>query len=115
MKINQVQLYSALNEYIDREIMPLGASLDMMEQFMFYVKMGVAKRKLDGIVKNAFMRGKSTLFAVVDEEGNIDVDTLYQSASDALAQMRQIEIGGITFRDTDLQKLYGIIQKYATQ
>lgn len=115
MKINQGQLYSALNEYIDREIMPLGASLDMMEQFMFYVKIGIAKRKLENVVKNAFLKGNAKLFAVVDEDGKIDVDTLYQSASDAMAQMRQIEIGGITFRDTDLQKLYGIIQKYAAQ
>jgi hypothetical protein len=115
MKINQGQLYSALNEYIEREIMPLGASLNMTEQFMFYFKVGIAKRKLEGIVKNAFTRGKSTIFAVVDEDGNIDVDTLYQSANDAMAQMRQIELGGITFRSEDLQKLYGIIQKYATQ
>ena len=115
MKIKEGQLYSAINEYIEREIMPLGATLNMTEQFMFYFKVGVAKRKIEGIVKEAVAHGKSSMFAVVDADGNIDVDTLYQSASDAMSQMKQIEIGGITFRDNDLQKLYGIIQKYATQ
>ena len=87
----------------------------MTEQFMFYIKVGVAKRKLESVVKNAVAHGKSSMFAVVDENGNIDVDILYQSANDAMAQMKQIEIGGITFREGDLQKLYGIIQKYANE
>lgn len=113
MKINQGQFYSAINEYIEREIMPLGASLDMMEQFMFYFKIGIAKRKLEDVVKTAFAKGGAKMFGLVDEDGKIDVDTLYHSASDAMSQMKQIEIGGITFRDMDLQKLYGIIQKYA--
>lgn len=114
MKINQAQLTAALSEYIDRELMPIGATLDSVEQFMFYFKMGIAKRKVDGIVKNAFTRGKATMFGVVDDNGDIDVDTLYQSASDAMSQTRQIEIAGITFREGDLQKLYGIIQRHAS-
>ena len=115
MKIKEGQLYSAINEYIDREIMPIGATLEMMEQFMFYFKIGVGKRKIESIVKSFVAQGKTSAFGLIDENGYIDIDTLYQSASDAMAQMKQIEIGGITFRDADLQKLYGIAQKYAAQ
>ena len=115
MKIKEPQLYSAINEFIEREIMPLGATLSMTEQFMFYFKVGIAKRKIESIAKSYFARDKKTAFSLVDEEGNIDVETMYQSASDVMSQMKQIEVGGITFRDVDLQKLYGCVQKYATQ
>ena len=114
MKIKEGQLYSAINEYIEKEIMPIGATLNMTEQFMFYFKVGVAKRKIEFIVKDAILKNKTSAYGLIDADGYIDIDTLYQSASDAMSQMKQIEIGGITFRDADLQKLYGIIHKYAT-
>lgn len=113
MKLNEMQLYSAINEYIDREIMPLGANMNMTEQFLFTFKIGIAKRKIQSMVKSYIGRSEFKAFGLIDENGYIDIDTMYQSASDALTQMKQIEITGITFKENDLQKLYGIMQKYA--
>jgi hypothetical protein len=114
MKIGEMQLYSAINEFIDREIMPLSADMDLMKQFMFGLKIGVVKRKVGSVVKSYI--GKSSLKAldIVDENGLIDVEPIYQSAMDMMSKMQMLEVGGITFRQSDLQNLYGIIQKYAT-
>lgn len=115
MKLNEMQLYSAINEFIEREIMPLGANMNLTEQFMFGFKMGIAKRKIQSIVKGYLSKKEIKTLGLVDENGYIDIDTMYQSASDVMGQMKQLEVAGITFIDSDLQKLYGIMQKYANQ
>lgn len=115
MKLNEVQLYSAINEFVDREIMPLGANMNMTEQFLFGFKIGIAKRKMQSLIKK-YLGDKSVMaLGLVDENGYIDIDTIYQSAIDVMGQMKQLDIAGITFKDADLQKLYGIMQKYANQ
>ena len=113
MKLSEMQLYSAVNEFIDREIMPLGATMNLTEQFMFGFKVGIAKRKVQTITKGFLTSKEAKMLGLVDENGYIDIDTMYQSASDVMSQMKQLEVVGITFKENDLQKLYGIIQKYA--
>lgn len=114
MRLSEGQLYSAVNEYIDREIMPLGATMNLTDQFLFGFKMGVVKRKIQDTMKT-YLHTNNALktFGVIDENGCLEIDTLYQSACDTMSQMKQVEVLGITFRETDLQKLYGIMQKYA--
>lgn len=115
MKLNEMQLYSAINEFIDREIMPLGANMNLTEQFIFGFKMGIAKRKIQGFVKSYLSKNEIKMLGLIDNNGYIDIDTMYHSASEVMSQMKQLEVAGITFRDSDLQKLYGIMQKYANQ
>jgi hypothetical protein len=115
MKFNEMQLYSAINEFIDREIMPLGASMSLTDQFIFGFKMGIVKRRIQVLVKDYLSKKEFKALGLIDENGYIDIDTMYQSASDVMGQMKQIEIAGITFKENDLQKLYGIMQKYANQ
>lgn len=116
MRLSEGQLYSAVNEFIDREIMPIGANMDLPSQFLFGLKMGVVKRKIQSVVKQSIY-GNNALkaFGIIDENGYIDIDTVYESASDTMSQMRQLDVMGITFKESDLQKLYGIMQKYANQ
>ena len=45
MKLSEDRLYSAINEFIDRVIMPLGSNMSLSEQFFFGAKMGIVKRK----------------------------------------------------------------------
>jgi hypothetical protein len=115
MKINQTQLYAAINEYITREIVPLGATMDFPKQVLFGVRIGVVKRKIEDIVKSYLTNDSFKFLELVDSAGNIDIETIYNAALDTLQQVTQIDIGGITFKVSDLQKLYGIMQKYANQ
>jgi hypothetical protein len=113
MKINEPQLYLSINEFIDREIMPLGANMDLTNQFIFGFKMGIVKRKIQSVIGNYIHNNAAKMLEIIDENGNIDVDIIYQSARDVMSQMKQLEVAGITFKDTDLQKLYSIMQRYA--
>ena len=113
MRLSETQLYSALNEFIDREVAPLGASMNLTEQFLFGFKVGIAKRKIQSVVKGYLSNKEAKMLGLIDADGYIDIDTLYQSASDVMSQMKKLEIAGITFKDSDLQTLYGIMQKYS--
>ena len=115
MKISQAQLYAAINEYITREIVPLGATMDFPKQVLFGVRIGIVKRKIEDIVKSYLTNSGFKFLELVDSNGNIDIETIYNAALDTMQQITQLEIGGITFRVSDLQKLYGIMQKYANQ
>ena len=112
MKINEMQLYSALTEYIDREIMPLAASMDLTKQFMFGLKVGVVKRRIENVVRSYLRSAEMSVLDIVDDNGNIDIEPIYQSAMDMMAKMQKLELGGISFTQADLQKLYGIMQRY---
>lgn len=112
MKLTEMQLYAAINEYLDREIMPLGANMQMLNQFMFGIQVGVLKRKIQPIVKNYLNNSEIKALELVDKDGKIDIDTLYNAAMDMFKQMKYIEIIGVRIAETDLQKLYGIMQKY---
>lgn len=112
MKLTEMQLYSALNEYIDREIMPLGANMKMLEQFMFGVQIGVIKRKIQSVVKSYINSPAIKALGLIDENGLIDIDTIYNAAADTFKQMSYIEVGGVRLSEPDLQKLYGTMRKY---
>jgi hypothetical protein len=115
MKITQAQLYAAINEFINREIVPLSATMDLPKQLLFGIKIGVVKHKIEDIVKNYLTNSGFKLLELVDSNGYIDIETIYNAALDTMQQIPQFEIGGITFKISDLQKLYGIMQKYANQ
>ena len=46
MKINNEQLNLSINEFIDRELLPLSSNMAFPQQFIFGFKMGVIKRKI---------------------------------------------------------------------
>jgi hypothetical protein len=114
MKVTEMQLYPAINEFIEREIVPLGATMNIPEQFVFGVKIGVIKRKIQDVVKNYVKSAKMQILGLVDDSGAIDIDTIYEAALDAMQPIKQLDIAGLSFKDTDLQKLYGMLQKYAS-
>ena len=113
MKISEMQLYSAINEFISREIEPLGASMNYLQQMGFGLKIGMVKHSIQNLVKSNIGKNELKILGIVDENGNIDIEPIYQSAMDMMKKMQKIEVAGITFRENDLQNLYGTMQRYA--
>ena len=113
MKINEMQLYSALNEYIDRELLPLGASMDFIQQILYGTKIGVIKRRAEVVIKKYLNKPEMKMLELVDENDLIDIEPIYQSAMDMINKMQKVEIGGITFKPNDLQNLYSTLQRHA--
>lgn len=112
MKISEAQLYSALREYIDRYVMPLGASMDWKEQLAHGVKIGIVKYRVENLVKRYLNNNELKMLEVIDESGNIDVEPIYLSVRDVFKSMPTITLMGIDFKENDLQTLYSIMQRY---
>ena len=53
------------------------------------------------------------MLGLVDENGYIDAETMYQAAAEQFKHIPSIELAGITFKESDLQNLYNTMQKYA--
>jgi hypothetical protein len=113
MRINDAQLHLAINEFIDREILPLSSNMAFPQQFVFGFKMGVIKRKIKDVVNGYLSKGELKMLGLVDENGYIDAETMYQAAVEQFKHIPSVELAGITFKETDLQNLYNTIQKYA--
>lgn len=112
MKLTEMQLYSAINEYLDKEILPLGANMQMLNQFLFGIQVGVIKRKIQSLVKGYISSPTIKALGLIDDNGKIDIETLYDAAKDMFQQMKYIEIASVRLSENDLQKLYSIMKKY---
>ena len=113
MKITEAQLYAAINEFINREIMPLAATMDLKKQFIFGLKLGVVKYRVEDLVKTYLNQNEIKLLKLVDEDGKIDIEPIYKAALDAIRNVQKIEVLGITLNERDLQSLYNIMQYFA--
>lgn len=107
MKLTEGQIISAINEYIDKELMPLSSGMSMTEQFLHGFKMGIAKRKIPAVVQ-----GKLANPMLKDAEGKIDADILFDSAAESMNRVHQVEIAGFKFNAQDLAKLREIAKRY---
>ncbi len=48
---------------------------------------------------------------IIDEEGNIDIDKLYNASKQGIKQSGSFEFKGIIFDEKDIDKLYSFIKK----
>jgi hypothetical protein len=87
--------------------------MSSLEQFTFGITLGLFRRKVQSVFKKVTGNKAMQLLDVVDEHGNLDVETAYLAASDALRNVNHVEVGGIRFTNKDLDRLYGIMQRYA--
>lgn len=112
MKLNEMQIFSALNEYINKDILPLGATMKPLDQFLFGVKIAFVKKQLETVVKSYLSNPAFKDMGIIGEDGKIDVESIYQAALESMRNVHQLDIGGITFKEEDINKLYNIMQRY---
>ena len=110
MKVSFDKLMSAINTYIDQDLMPLSASMGKLEQFLFGVKMGIFKEKVGVAVKDFINGATAKTFQLVDENGNIDVDVFYNAAKNAMRPVSFIEVAGIRLNEADIDKIYSYLR-----
>jgi hypothetical protein len=110
MKVSFDKLMSAINTYIEHDLMPLSASMGKLEQFLFGVKMGIFKEKAGGAIMDFIQGSMAQTFKLVDENGNIDVDVFYNAAKNAMRPLSYIEVAGIRLNEADIDKIYSYLR-----
>ena len=111
MRTSMQSVMAGVSAYIDREIAPMGATMKNLDQFLFGVKVGIIRGRLEGIVRGFVGSEMAKTAQLVDEEGNIDIDTIYQASISSMSSVRYIDIAGIQLNETDLNKLYNYIKE----
>lgn len=94
LSINEVE--ERVLKYIDNEI---GSKAVGLQKFMTYFVTFTYKNKI-----------KDYITTLADAAGNIDIDTLYTNAKEAVRRTGQFTVANIIFNETDIDILYNYLR-----
>jgi hypothetical protein len=112
MKLTEDKIINAVNEYIDTDLKPLMSSMAALEQFTFGFGLGIFRRKMQTALRRLLSSKVASTLELVDEDGSVDVETAYLAATDSLKTVGSVELAGVRFTTSDLDKLYSIMCRY---
>lgn len=106
------QIRAGVGSYIERYIMP---RLDSKRQFLVGMVYGVASGRVDALVQAACGSPALRALGIVRENGEIDLDALYNAALNQMQAQKKLEIdvpllGEFAFDEGDLRELYNAIE-----
>lgn len=114
---NIVQIQRGLVAFIDGEIAP---KLSGMTRILVQSGGGVLAAKLPVLLNNTSAGGIAGMLALIDENGDVDLDTIYTEFKKAVQQTGSVTLEipipfsaplAMTFRDADLDRLYQYIKQ----
>lgn len=109
--IKQQQLLQAINSYIDREVAPLSNNMLPIQQLVFGMELGIIKRKSKNMLDNFINSPSAKLLQLIDANGDIDADLLYEALNESMSKQGSVELMGVKFTSADVNKLYAIIKE----
>lgn len=104
--VNIQQIERGIQKYVEMEIAQKAVGA---QKFMTYFMIPQIPKKIeelfskykDGMIMKEFL----------DENANVDIDKLYNSSKTAIQRSGQIEMFGIIFNETDVDKIYDYIKR----
>lgn len=105
MLVNTEQIQVGLINFIEQEIARKAVGY---QKFLTYFSMPIAKKKVEQYV-NAFSQNEFTK-DMFDENGNVDLDVVYNMAKEAVKKSGSFVAYGIVINETDIDKLYTYIR-----
>lgn len=108
--VKQQQLYSAVNRFIDQELAPMTSGMSSIQQLVFGFQLGVIKRKSQSLIQNYLGSPTAKLMQLVEGD-EVDIETLYQALVETLNKQGSVEVMGIKFTSSDVNKLYSMIKE----
>lgn len=109
--VNQVQ--AGVTRFIDTDILP---HLTGVKKIGLGIYSALAAQNVTGMVMKYKDHPAIDVLNVVDKEGNVDIDRLYQAAAPMFANGERHTItipliGDMTIDKTDLEKLYRYVKE----
>ena len=105
MVVTVQQIQNGLINYIEQEIAQKAVGL---KKFMVYMLIPQLTNKVPTLLQQYHQN--PIFMDFFDENGNVHLDSLYQTAKIAITKSGQIEYAGIIFNETDIDKLYSYIK-----
>ena len=107
-KITAQALGAAVGSYIEQELVPKSAG---PTRFALYVAILIAMNKTPQMIEQ--YRPVLRAMDVVNTDGTLELEPLYNQMKDAMRKSGTITMLGITFDEKDVDRLYGIAQSLA--
>ena len=95
--VEQIQM--GLNRYVEEEIAKKATGFN---KFAVYFALPSINKKIPQLINN--------FKDFFDENGNINLDEIYNNAKSAISRSGQFSLYGIIFNETDIDKLYSYIK-----
>lgn len=104
------RIVNGIIKYLDREIFPhMNDWQEMLARIAVSRYTGDSAKLKNTIISNPFLR----TFAIIDESGNVDIDTLLKDVREQIAKKGKLELNipmfgnfGFTPDDVDKLKMY---------
>lgn len=109
------QIKAGLGDYLQAKIMP---RLDNKRQFVLGMAYGMGASKIDALIAEAGKNQIVKAMGLIDENGRVDIDALYNAAIAQMQAQQQLQIdiplmGAFTFDEADLRELRECIARRA--
>lgn len=104
MKIAELEL--AIGKYIKNEVAP--NIPNTLERFMLYTGSALVLGKGERLLEKHLPLMKK--MDIINDEGDIDVELLYQAAKHGIKATGTVQIKSMVFNEGDLDKLYEFIK-----
>lgn len=110
--MNFDRVLNGIMKYLDREILAnMNDWQEMLARIAVSRVIGNGNNLKDMLCQNAFVR----TFAIVDENGNVDVDGIYRDIKEQIRAKGKIEFtlpmfGTFRFTEADIDRLYSTIK-----
>lgn len=105
MLVNIQQIQRGVINYVENEIAKKATGLTKFGVYFIMPKLANNTAGLITSLKNNIM-----FKDIFDDNGNIELDSVYNSSKEAIKKSGQFEMYGIIFNETDIDKLYNYIK-----
>ena len=110
MMVTKDKILQAFDRFLEDDVMRHMREMPQVEQFLFGIKIGVVRRRASSIVDNYLDKPEIKQLGVV-KDGKVDIDVIYEAAVDSIKQLGSVQIDTLRFDESDVKKLYEIIQQ----
>lgn len=108
MFVNTEQVQIGISNYIEDEIAKKAVGF---QKFAVYFMLP----KINELIPVYIKKFSAIDLGLVDADGNIDIDSIYNMAKNAVKKSGQFTFLGIIFNETDIDKMYTYIKNTQTR
>jgi hypothetical protein len=105
MFVNTEQVQLGVSNYVENEICKKAVGVN---KFITYMAMPIINKKIAHYIND--LSSNELISELFDENKNIELDTIYNMAKNAIKKSGQFVMYGIVFNETDIDKLYNYIR-----
>jgi hypothetical protein len=109
MRINIEQAQRGVMAFVENEIARNAAGFN---KFVTYFAMPIIGKKVHTAIQTLSESGLAE--GIIDENKNVDLDTVYNMAKSAITKSGQFVYYGVVFTETDIDKLYTYLKNTAS-